>query len=175
MAIANGRPTKTAPRPRSSTARASRPLRPAARAVTMRESRSTRLYALRCQRARGASRRRRESWMLAGCGSSRFCAFPTAWSCSSSASSPTADMPEEGYYSHVDRRRNRAQKSRPNRLRGKPASLGRRTVLRLDWTQLETGKGLRGHHRLRTHLPLRRIHHAARGRIARAHDFRNQL
>jgi hypothetical protein len=54
------------------------------------------------------------------------------------------------------------KKSLPNRLRRKPASLGRRTVLRLDWTQPETGKGLRGHHRLSTRLPLRRIHHAAR-------------
>jgi hypothetical protein len=39
---------------------------------------------------------------------------------------------------------------------------GRRTVLRLDWAQSETGKGLRGHHPLSTRLPLRRINHAAR-------------
>jgi hypothetical protein len=36
------------------------------------------------------------------------------------------------------------------------------TVLRLDWAQSETSKGLRGHHPLSTRLPLRRINHAAR-------------
>src|SRR5438309_763194 len=32
----------------------------------------------------------------------------------------------------------------------------------MDWAQSTVGKGLRGHHRLRTRLPLRRIRHAAR-------------
>jgi hypothetical protein len=32
----------------------------------------------------------------------------------------------------------------------------------MDWAKSETGKRLRGHHRLRTRLPLRRICHAAR-------------
>ena len=36
------------------------------------------------------------------------------------------------------------------------------TVLRLDWAQSETSKGLRGHYPLSTRLPLRRINHAAR-------------
>jgi transposase len=43
-----------------------------------------------------------------------------------------------------------------------PRRLGRRAVLRVDRAQSETGKGLRGHNRLRTRLPLRRIRHAAR-------------
>ena len=37
-----------------------------------------------------------------------------------------------------------------------------RAVLRVDRAQSTAGKGLRGHHRLRTRLPLRRICHAAR-------------
>ncbi len=48
----------------------------------------------------------------------------------------------EGHHGNVDRRRNRAQKSRSDRLRGKPAPLGCRTVLRLNWAQSEAGKGL---------------------------------
>ena len=67
----------------------------------------------------------------------------------------------EGQHGDVDRRRNCAQKSQPNRLRCKPAPLGRRAVLRVDRAQSTAGKGLRGHHRLRTRLPLRRIRHAA--------------
>ena len=67
----------------------------------------------------------------------------------------------EGHHGDVDRRRNCAQKSQSNRLRCKPAPLGRRAVLRVDRAQSTAGKGLRGHHRLRTRLPLRRIRHAA--------------
>ena len=74
----------------------------------------------------------------------------------------------KGHHGNVDRRRNRAQEPRPNRLRRKPAPLGRRTVLRLDWAQSETGERLRGHHPLRTRLPLRRIRHLLVRRIARA-------
>jgi hypothetical protein len=47
-------------------------------------------------------------------------------------------------------------------LRRQPAALGRRAVLGLDWAQPETGKGLQGHHRLRTRFPLRRFRHAPR-------------
>jgi hypothetical protein len=54
------------------------------------------------------------------------------------------------------------KKSRSDRLRSKPEALGRRAVLRLDRAQSTAGKGLRGHHRLRTRLPLRRIRHVAR-------------
>ena len=68
----------------------------------------------------------------------------------------------EGHHGHVDRRRNRSQKSRPNRLRRKPAPLGRRTVLRLDRAQSETGKRLRGHHQLSARIPLCRLRHAPR-------------
>ena len=59
----------------------------------------------------------------------------------------------EGHHGDVDRRRNCAQKSQPNRLRCKPAPLGRRAVLRVDRAQSTAGKGLRGHHQLRTRLP----------------------
>ena len=38
----------------------------------------------------------------------------------------------------------------------------RRGILRMDRAQSTAGKGLRGHHRLRAHLPLRGICHAAR-------------
>src|ERR1700731_4714265 len=40
--------------------------------------------------------------------------------------------------------------------------LGRRAVFCVDRAQSTAGKRLRGYHRLRTRLPLRRIRHAAR-------------
>src|SRR6516162_312797 len=40
------------------------------------------------------------------------------------------------------------------------ASMGRRALLRLDRTQSQARKGLRGHDRLCQSVPLRRIHHA---------------
>ena len=43
-----------------------------------------------------------------------------------------------------------------------PAALGGRTIFRMDRTKSQTCKGLRGHNRLSTRLPLRRIRHAAR-------------
>jgi transposase len=46
------------------------------------------------------------------------------------------------------------------RLRCPRTPLGGRTLLRLDRPQSEAGKGLRGDHRLRPSLPLRRLHHA---------------
>jgi transposase len=56
----------------------------------------------------------------------------------------------------------RAQEPRSGRLRRKPAALGRRAVLCVDRAQSTASEGLRGHHRLCTRLPLRRIRHAAR-------------
>ena len=85
----------------------------------------------------------------------RFCVSRRASSRSSSASSPTADI-------NVDRGRDLVQEPRSGRLRRQPAALGRRAVLRVDRAQSTAGKRLRGYHRLRMRLPLRRIHHAAR-------------
>ena len=53
----------------------------------------------------------------------------------------------------------------PDRLRRPTAPLGRGALLRLDQPQPATGKGLRGHHRLGPHLPLRRLRHAPRSQI----------
>ena len=79
---------------------------------------------------------------------------------SSSGSSPTAAMPPRGSPTPRDRRRDRAQIARPDRLCRTPAALGGRTVLRLDRAEPATGQGLRGHHRLRTRLPLCSLRHA---------------
>ena len=68
----------------------------------------------------------------------------------------------QGRHCHRDRRRDRAQEPRSGRLRCPAAPLGCRALLRLDQPQPASGKGLRGHHRLRPRLPLRRLRHAPR-------------
>jgi hypothetical protein len=52
-------------------------------------------------------------------------------------------------------------KHQSGRLHCLATPMGRRALLRLDRTQSQTRKGLRGHDRLCQSIPVRRIHHAA--------------
>jgi transposase len=93
--IANGSGATPAPRRQSSTARASRPPRPADRAVMMLERRSMGVSAMRSSTLTGvascSNRIRRASRTATA--ADRFCESRGASSRSSSGSSPTADMP----------------------------------------------------------------------------------
>ena len=62
---------------------------------------------------------------------------------------------------YLNRHRDRQEDRRSGRLPGPAAPLGGRTLLRMDQPKPTLGEGLRGHHRLRPNLPLRRLRHAA--------------
>jgi hypothetical protein len=91
-----------------------------------------------------------------------FCESRAAFSRSSSRSSPTAGVPVRR---SPRPRRSRSRSCARTQIRSASLltrALARRAVLRLDRAQSTARKGLRGHHRFRTRLPLRRIRHVDR-------------
>ena len=162
--IANGSGATPAPRPRSSTARAPRPPRPAGHAVTMLERKSRDVSAMRSWTRTGAA-----SCSNASDGYPRSRWWRTA-SARLAAHLPVhpAGLPRQricrgkGHHGNVDRGRDRAQEPRSGRLpltRGDGSSSG---SSRGSGANRRLAKDFEATNRLRTRLPLRRIRHAAR-------------
>ena len=164
MRIASGSGEKPVLRPRSSTARASRPRRLAAHAVMMPARRSTDASATPWSTPTGAascSNRIRRASRIATAAGPLLQGSRRDLSRSLSASSPTADMPAEGHHGHVDRRRDRAQNP------DQSASLSTRAAGSSSASSPGSG-AIDGWQRISRppstppRLPLRRIRHAAR-------------